>query len=71
MERRGQPLDVDWVSLPDGADFYMSPIPLGYYRYTDLLSGPLSIEHIAEIHDAIAFEAENRERHRLAVEAKR
>lgn len=48
--------------MPDGEDFYLAPIPLGYYRYTDLLEGPLSIEHIAEIHDAMAYEAENRAR---------
>lgn len=48
--------------MPDGEDFYLSPIPLGYYRFTDLLEGPLSIEHIAEIHDAIALENENKAR---------
>lgn len=48
--------------MPDGVDFYMAPIPLGYYRYTDLLDGSLSIEHIAEINEAMAYEAENRAR---------
>ena len=40
----------------------MAPIPLGYYRYPDLLDGTLLIEHIAEINDAMAYEAENRAR---------
>jgi len=48
--------------MPDGEEFYMAPIPLGYYRYPDLLDGTLLIEHIAEINDAMAFEAENRAR---------
>jgi hypothetical protein len=48
--------------MQDGEEFYLAPIPLGYYRYPDLLSGPLSIEHIAEINEAMAYEAENRAR---------
>ncbi len=48
--------------MEDGEEFYMAPIPLGYYRYTDLLQGPLSIEHIAEINEAMSYETENRAR---------
>ena len=48
--------------MPDGADFYMAPIPLGYYRYSELLDGTLSIEHLAEINDAMMYESENRAR---------
>lgn len=48
--------------MEDGEEFYMAPIPLGYYRYTDLLEGPLSIEHIAEINEAMSYETENRAR---------
>lgn len=44
----------------------MAPIPLGYYRYTDLLEGPLSIEHIAEINEAMAYSTENEYRARDA-----
>lgn len=46
--------------MPDGEEFYLAPIPLGYYRYTDLLDGSIHIEHIAEINDAIRVDAENR-----------
>lgn len=46
----------------------MLPIEAGYYTYPDLLSGPLSIEHIAEIQDAMARASENRERARIAEE---
>ena len=45
--------------MPEGEEFYLAPIPLGYYRYTDLLDGSLSIEHVAEINDAIAYSNEN------------
>ena len=38
----------------------MAPIPAGYYRYRDLLEGPLQIEHLVEINEAMAYEAENR-----------
>lgn len=48
--------------MPNGEEFYLAPIPLGYYRYTDLLDGSIHIEHIAEINDAMACEAENRAR---------
>ncbi|MET3409460.1 hypothetical protein [Methylobacterium sp. 1030] len=40
----------------------MGPIPLGYYRFTDLLNGSIHIEHIAECNDAMRVEAENRAR---------
>lgn len=49
----------------------MLPIEAGYYRYPDILSGPLSIEHIAECQDAMARTTENRDRYRMAVEASR
>lgn len=48
--------------MPDGEEFYLAPISLGYYRYPDLIDGTLSIEHIAEINDAMAYEAENKAR---------
>lgn len=48
--------------MPDGEEFYLAPIPLGYYQYPALLDGTLSIEHIAEINDAMAYEIENRAR---------
>ncbi|WP_157914257.1 hypothetical protein [Methylorubrum populi] len=40
----------------------MAPIPLGYYRYPDLLDGTLQIEHLVEINEAMAYEGENRRR---------
>lgn len=48
--------------MPDGAEFYMLPIEAGYYQYPALLDGTLSIEHVAECQDAMAFAAENRAR---------
>ncbi|GBU18023.1 MULTISPECIES: hypothetical protein [Methylobacterium] len=56
--------------MPDGDEFILGPIPLGYYRYTDLLEGPLSIEHVAEINDAMAYETENRHRIHEALKTK-
>ena len=52
--------------MPDGEEFYMAPIPLGYYTYPDLLNGAIHIEHIAECNDAMAVDAENRMRLREA-----
>ncbi|WP_187294325.1 hypothetical protein [Methylobacterium sp. B1] len=48
--------------MPDGEDFYMGPIPLGYYSLTDLKLGLIHIEDIAECNDAMRVEAENRAR---------
>lgn len=48
----------------------MLPIEAGYYRYPDLLDGSIYIEHIAEIQDAMARSAENKDRARMAMEAK-
>lgn len=48
--------------MPEGEEFYLAPIPLGYYRYPDLLDGTLQIEHLVEVNEAIAYEAENRRR---------
>ena len=52
--------------MPDGEEFYLLPIELGYYRYPDLLDGTIHIEHIAEINDHIAVNMENRIRLREA-----
>lgn len=48
--------------MPEGEEFYLAPIPLGYYRYPDLLDGTLQIEHLVEINEAMAYEGENRRR---------
>ena len=48
--------------MPEGEEFYLAPIPLGYYRYPDLLNGSLQIEHLVEINEAMSDEAENRRR---------
>ncbi len=48
----------------------MLPIEAGFYRYPDLLDGSIYIEHIAEIQDAMARSAENKERARMAAERK-
>ncbi len=48
--------------MPEGEEFYLAPIALGYYRYPDLLDGTLQIEHLVEVNEAIAYEAENRRR---------
>lgn len=48
--------------MPEGEEFYLAPIPLGYYRYPDLLNGSLQIEHLVEINEAMSYEAENRRR---------
>ncbi|WP_286963843.1 hypothetical protein [Methylobacterium sp.] len=46
--------------MPDGEEWYLAPIPLGYYSYPDLLNGTIHIEDIAEINDAMRVESENR-----------
>lgn len=56
--------------MPEGEEFYLAPIPLGYYRYSDLLDGTLLIEHIAEINEAMAYSAENEYRVQQAASAK-
>ncbi|MBB5762163.1 hypothetical protein HNR01_001783 [Methylorubrum rhodesianum] len=48
--------------MPDEEQFYMGPIELGYYSYIDLLEGPLQIEHLVEINEAMSYSAENRRR---------
>ena len=48
--------------MPDGEDFYLTPIELGYFRYPDLLDGSIYIEHIADCNDHIAVNMENRAR---------
>lgn len=48
--------------MPDGEDFYLTPIELGYFRYPDLLDGSIHIEHIADCNDHIAVNMENRAR---------
>lgn len=56
--------------MPEGEEWYLGPIAAGYYRYPDLLDGTLSIEHIAECNDAMAYEAENRARIQEAMRPK-
>lgn len=56
--------------MPEGEEFYLAPIPLGYYRFTDLLDGTLSIEHIAEINEAMAYDSENKLRIQDALKSK-
>jgi hypothetical protein len=46
--------------MPNGEEWYLAPIELGYYTYPDLKSGVILIEDIAEINDAIRVNAENR-----------
>lgn len=48
--------------MPDGEEFYLAPIAQGYYAYPALLDGTLQIEHLAEINEAMAYDAENRRR---------
>lgn len=45
--------------MPEGEEFYLAPIPLGYYRYPDLLNGSLQIEHLVEINEAMSYQKEN------------
>lgn len=47
--------------MPDGEEYYLLPIELGYFRYPDLLDGSIHIEHIAEINDYIDMRVYNRE----------
>lgn len=48
--------------MQEGEEFYLAPMRRGYYRYPDLLTGPLSIEHIAECNEAMSYEDENQMR---------
>jgi hypothetical protein len=45
--------------MPNGEEFYLEPIALGYFRYPDLLDGSIHIEHIDEINYGIAVRREN------------
>lgn len=48
--------------MPDGEEWYLAPIELGYYTYPDLKNGNILIEDIAEINDGMRVNAENRYR---------
>lgn len=48
--------------MPDGEEWYLAPIELGYYTYPDLKNGSILIEDIAEINDGMRVNAENRYR---------
>lgn len=48
--------------MPDGEEWYLAPIELGYYTHPQLKDGTVLIEDIAEINDAISVAAENRRR---------
>lgn len=48
--------------MPEGEEWYLAPIELGYYDYPDLKNGNILIEDIAEINDGIRVNAENRYR---------
>jgi hypothetical protein len=46
--------------MPDQEEWYLHPIELGYYTYTDLKNGSILVEDIAEINDMMRVNAENR-----------
>lgn len=54
--------------MPNGEEWYLQPIELGYYDYVQLKNGEILIEDIAEINDGMAAAAENRRRLKKASE---
>lgn len=52
--------------MPNGEEWYLKPIELGFYTYSQLKDGTILIEDIAEINDYISIANENQGRFREA-----
>lgn len=52
--------------MPNGEEWYLKPIDLGFYTYPQLKDGTILIEDIAEINDYISVANENQGRFREA-----
>lgn len=56
--------------MPNGEEWYLAPIELGYYTYAELKTTRIQIEDIAEINDGMSASAENRSRMREAMKSR-
>ncbi len=52
--------------MPNGEEWYLKPIELGFYTYPQLKTRAIQIEDIAEINDYISAASENQARFREA-----
>lgn len=55
--------------MPNGEEWYLKPIDLGFYTYAQLKDGSIQIEDIAEINDYISTANENQGRLRAAMKS--
>ena len=53
--------------MPNGEEWYLKPIDLGFYTYSQLKDGTILIEDISEINDYISIANENQGRLRAAM----
>lgn len=53
---------MTWATLPGEEDWLLRPVLKGMCRYESLRDGVLGLEDIALMNDALAVEADNRNR---------